>query len=888
MCKNLILFLFSIVPVALFAQTTALQTMYVAFGATTTGPDANSHYWNNVLSAGSLALVNSANTSTGYNITYTSGSFILNTTGVGLKNPTVGNLGDLAVAFADSNLFYFTGATGTTGTFTISGLSPAKGYKFYLFGSRVTGSGSVRSTTYTLNGGLNGTVSTSGTVQTSGQVSSPYQNTNIVDTLAMIPNASGVITLNIAIAAGGFAYLNCMKIDEVSRKFFNKSTGNLDNTANWGSNTDGSGSTPQSFTLDSTTYGIRNGSTPTLGANWTVSGTGSKVYLGDTSNTINFTIPSAYSMTGTINVNSAATLTNQNTTNPTLGTLYGYNTILFNGSSPQTIPAANYFNLRVNNTAGASISGPATVSSLLGLLGGTLTTNNNLTLKSTSINSTTFVEQVTSGAGITGNVTIERYIPASQRSFRFLTPGVTSSSSIKANWQEGASSSTANPNAGYGTHITGSTTDQTNGFDGTATGNPSLFTFNNGTQSWSAVSNTNTNTLTSGVGYRILIRGDRSISLTSNTPTPTATTIRSTGTLVTGTVVLNTSSTPALSNSTNDYNFIGNPYWCPVNWSAVGKSNVSGTYWLWDPTRAGTNNRGAYTSYTIGTGASGGGAINGYLQPGQAFFVQTTGASPTLTFTEANKAASSSNLTTTFGEAKQKPRINVELYVGNNAASADATAVVFDNNFKRTVSDEDASKMTNPDENIAVKVGNSILGIEGRPLQVGQDTIQLNWSNLLASSYQLKVNAQNFASLNSEVKLKDNYTNTVYSIDSLGNSAVIPIAVTSDLASKDPNRFTLILSTKLANVPVIQPVSFGAKLLTNPVKDAINLQVNNPDGKALSIKVTSASGKIVLNKNIGNATSQSVALPTNITGKGIYIVEVSDGNNRTTLKAVKE
>jgi len=66
----------------------------------------------------------------------------------------------------------------------------------------------------------------------------------------------------------------------------------------------------------------------------------------------------------------------------------------------------------------------------------------------------------------TGNVTIERYIPASNRSFRFLTPGVTTSTSIKQNWQE--NSNVTDPNAypnttvgsnnpilGYGTHITG-------------------------------------------------------------------------------------------------------------------------------------------------------------------------------------------------------------------------------------------------------------------------------------------------------------------------------------------------------------------------------------------------------------------------------------------------
>ena len=127
-----------------------------------------------------------------------------------------------------------------------------------------------------------------------------------------------------------------------------------------------------------------------------------------------------------------------------------------------------------------------------------------------------------SGSGV---VTTERYIPA-KRAFRFLSPSVTTSTSIKLNWQENAGTT-----AGLGTHITG-TGGATNGFDATSTDNPSMYTFTGG--AWAAVANTNVNVLTAGTPYRLMVRGDRFTDLTTNTPTATVTTLRATGTLHTG------------------------------------------------------------------------------------------------------------------------------------------------------------------------------------------------------------------------------------------------------------------------------------------------------------------------------------------------------------------
>jgi hypothetical protein len=77
--------------------------------------------------------------------------------------------------------------------------------------------------------------------------------------------------------------------------YYSKSSGSLDALSTWTTNsTGGAGSAPSNFTTPGQYFYIRNNSTPTLGANWTVTGISSKVIVGDGSNSCVFTIPSSF------------------------------------------------------------------------------------------------------------------------------------------------------------------------------------------------------------------------------------------------------------------------------------------------------------------------------------------------------------------------------------------------------------------------------------------------------------------------------------------------------------------------------------------------------------------------------------------------------------------
>lgn len=158
--------------------------------------------------------------------------------------------------------------------------------------------------------------------------------------------------------------------------YYSKSTGNLNTPSTWGLNTDGTGTAPANFNAANRIYNIRNNANPTIAAAWTVTGGGSKIIVGDGTNACNFTIPSGFTCTGTVDVSNNATLTITRTTNPTLGTLNANSTVVFNGTANQTIPAVTYGNLIYSGSAYGTMAGACTILGALSVTSGTVVLDN--------------------------------------------------------------------------------------------------------------------------------------------------------------------------------------------------------------------------------------------------------------------------------------------------------------------------------------------------------------------------------------------------------------------------------------------------------------------------------------------------------------------------------
>lgn len=151
--------------------------------------------------------------------------------------------------------------------------------------------------------------------------------------------------------------------------YYSKPSGNLDQLSTWGLNVDGSGAAPANFTTDGQVFAIRNNTTHTIGANWTVSGINAKILTGDGINPINFTIPAGLKVNGVIDVTDKAGLILQNDGSFTPGTLSSGSTVNFSGNTAQAIPAGSYSNL-INSDTSAIVNATAAIN-----VSGTLTLN---------------------------------------------------------------------------------------------------------------------------------------------------------------------------------------------------------------------------------------------------------------------------------------------------------------------------------------------------------------------------------------------------------------------------------------------------------------------------------------------------------------------------------
>jgi hypothetical protein len=355
---------------------------------------------------------------------------------------------------------------------------------------------------------------------------------------------------------------------------------------------------------------------------------------------------------------------------------------------------------------------------------GTINGGGKLIMRSTAIK-TAIVEQSTGGA--IDNIVVERYIP-SKRAYRFLSSPVTSSTSINSNWQENqnntatAYASNSNTVLGYGTHITGSTVGA-NGFDATQTGAASLFQFNNITQAWSSIANTNTSLLNVGASYRLMVRGSRSVDLTNNAATPSPTTLRTTGSLKIGTFINSN-----LSSVANGYNLVGNPYQAPVAIASILTSSANlnpNYYYVWDPKVGGANGRGAYVTYSFSANSNNvsGSAVNQYLQPMQSCFVKTLAAgSASITFIESNKytIATNENIYKLDNSPSTTSSLRLTLYettaFNQQQTPADGVLMYFDPTYNNSLDTTDATKLTNLDENMSVLLGTTKLSDTFNPI----------------------------------------------------------------------------------------------------------------------------------------------------------------------------
>ena len=599
----------------------------------------------------------------------------------------------------------------------------------------------------------------------------------------------------------------------------------------------------------------------------------------------NFTISNGASIvtTGAVTIDyGGGTLTNNGTITNTDGTL--------SFSGPVTVAGANTINtknLTIAHSGTSLLSNRITMTGALTVSNGTLNANNNLTLVSNAAGSAV-IAPVAAGSSITGKVTVQRYIALGKRAFRFLTPSVTTDNFISNNWQSS-------------THITGSTTGA-NGFDASGSGNPSLFTYSNQQATgsgWATIANTNSTNLYAMQGYRVLIRGDRTPTLITQASQPNMNvpvTLTATGSVTTGRVIFNSSSSPAPINNTsntntNGYSLIGNPYVNTIDWNSLTKTGLTDAYYVWDSNLGTSDQRGRYVVYSTSNGrnytGTGTTLVNQYIQPGQAFFVKNTtlGTAGSITFNESDKLGTNINnfyRTTTTDLSRLELQVYQTSELALGGYPIDAAVSVFDNQFTNAIENGDVTKLSTGIENISFLNSNLTLTIDARPQVVATDELQVQLQQFQANkNYTFRTHFNNFDPATTPF-LVDTYLNQY---TALANTATTDVAfiTTTDALSYGTNRFKIVFQNNALNNP-----NFSAENIVvypNPVtNNQFNIALPSYITGEVAIKMINTIGQTVYETKTEAQNTITITPKITLT-QGLYFVELTN-QGTTCIKKI--
>ncbi len=483
------------------------------------------------------------------------------------------------------------------------------------------------------------------------------------------------------------------------------------------------------------------------------------------------------------------------------------------------------------------------------------------------------LDEVPSVANISAKVEVQRWAPAEEqnrKAFRMVSSSVTSDEPIYNNWQEDGLSP-----EGFGTHITGSSAGS-NGFDVNITGNPSLFVFDHdetnqsGGMAWEAINNTDINTIEAGKAYRIFVRGDRQIDLSNANSSPTNTILRSVGILHTG----NYSATLAQGDA--QFSFVGNPYPSVVNMNQLTYSaDVNNSYYyIWDPS---LNTQGGFATIELPSGFNlmAGSDANNFLMPGQGFFIRnnlSVSGSPSLTFSESAKSVEE-NPTSVFNSDEDEI---IDLKLQQENQTIEVVRVRLNDIYSNEVSDLDAAKLGNPNENLALVKGNALFSI-GCFAFDSQLEIPLFLNQTGQGTYHFSTEILSEKS----VYLKDNYLNVLIELNSETDYSFDIIEAVP--ASQHILRFSLVFTNETLTNETFEATDFT--MYPNPTESIITIALP-------SIEVTEISLFDMNGRSLGYWKSDGSEAKMNISldglNSGIYLVQLKNETQVGFQKLIKK
>jgi hypothetical protein len=376
--------------------------------------------------------------------------------------------------------------------------------------------------------------------------------------------------------------------------------------------------------------------------------------------------------------------------------------------------------------------------------------------------------------------------------------------------------------------------------------------------------------LVNGKGYRVLVRGDRSINLTGTAANQNATT-----TQITGTYPANGQVSIPLTNSGrgknyDGINFVGNPYPANLSWSAIVSANSSigldAAYAVYDVQNGRYN---VYNSISSGTASDD-------IAAGQGFLVYTSSSSVNLIISESCKNTSA------LGDRYFKKQRNNHLVINMSYDTlySDKSIVYFLPGSTLVYDKYDAGHIQNPYVNLSsLDATNSQYTVNCLDTLDTERTVPLSVKGTAPGDFSMTFeDCGTFQ--NNDIYLFDKFLNKKIKIDDMTK---YDFSITTDPFTAEDGRLSLFFTPKeTSKINTIEKTTWFT-INPNPVTDNFTINYTGQSNVSVEYSIVTIDGKEVKKGNIN--TSEKINAKD--LARGIYFMNIKSQNESQTIKFIK-
>jgi hypothetical protein len=331
------------------------------------------------------------------------------------------------------------------------------------------------------------------------------------------------------------------------------------------------------------------------------------------------------------------------------------------------------------------------------------------------------------------------------------------------------------------------------------------------------------------------------------------------------------------------WQFLGNPYPAPLDWSSVTPAQRPGMEAAMYVFQSSGQYGGSYRSYANGIGGA-----SPLVPTAAGYFVRvaTPGTTGSVSLTNANRVATFA-AQPAFGRGAADTRPQLQLQLSGATAGLDEAYIYFEAGATNAPDAEyDARKLTNPSGlGLASLAGGVELSINGLPV-LNNATVLVPLTVLVpqAGSYRLQVGEL------------ANFTGTAALIDALSGTRTVLTTGTSYAftvtGTSAPGRFSVEFraANALATTPT-QALAAQVQLFPNPASGSFSLQLPVLSSKAaVSATLVNGLGQTVLTRSLSAPAGQAIDAKFDVRGlaAGVYMLRLNVNGTPLVRKVVVE